>query len=129
MGGLTLIKASFFNLPLYFLSIFKTPKKVALQIEAIFRRILWSGNEDRRKISLVKWGKLLRSKSFEGLGIKFVLYKNAGLLFKWFWRLVSDSDTQCSSLILTIIIVPDGTQTYPFSYVTYLARHSSQHIL
>lgn len=98
-GRLTLIKSSLHNLPLYFLSIFIIPKSVALKIEAIFYRFLWFGNAICKKINLVKWASLLRSKVMGDLNIQPILHKNAGLLFKWLWRLASELGLPCAILI------------------------------
>ncbi|KAJ4835262.1 hypothetical protein Tsubulata_019649 [Turnera subulata] len=55
-GRITLIRAALSIVPIYFLSLFKIPKKVALKIEQIIRTFLWAGDADCKKLSLVKWG-------------------------------------------------------------------------
>jgi len=71
---------------MYYLSIFKMPKKVVAQINKIQRRFLWSGKKDNRCTTLIKWEVVQRPKDQGGLGVGDLLIKNVALLFKWWWR-------------------------------------------
>jgi len=85
-GRVVLIKVVLNSLPLYYLSLFKLPAKVAKEINKIQRRFMWSGANNRRYNALVKWKILQRPKDKGGLGIADCTMKNAALLFKWWWR-------------------------------------------
>jgi len=85
-GRVVLIKAMLSSLPLYYLSLFKIPAKVAQEINKIQRRFLWSGKSQGRYNALVKWETLQRPKEKGGLGVVDCMMKNAALLFKWWWR-------------------------------------------
>ncbi|GKA19317.1 hypothetical protein Tco_0699232 [Tanacetum coccineum] len=49
------------------------------------------GNE--KKISWVKWTKVLSAKKFGGLGVSSFFALNRALLFKWAWRFISDGNS------------------------------------
>ena len=52
---LVLIKAVLSSLPVYYLSIFKMPKRVAAEINKIQKRFLWCGKHGKRFTAMVKW--------------------------------------------------------------------------
>ncbi|XP_015945602.1 uncharacterized protein LOC107470706 [Arachis duranensis] len=54
-GKLVLIKSVLNSLPVYYLSLYKMPKAVAEKLISLQRRFLWSKEEDRNGIALVKW--------------------------------------------------------------------------
>lgn len=85
-GRLTLIKSTLSNLPIYYMSLFKMPAKVANKIEKIQRQFLWGDSDNKRRLHLVNWEKIRRHKKHGGLGIKRLLEHNSALLAKWWWR-------------------------------------------
>jgi len=85
-GKLVFIKVVLSSLSVYYLSIFKMPKRVENEINKIQRRFLWSGKHGGRYSALVRWEVVQRPKVKGGLGVDDLLLKNAALLFKWWWR-------------------------------------------
>ncbi|CAL5404505.1 unnamed protein product [Camellia sinensis] len=85
-GRLTLIKSTLSSLPVYFLSLFKMPEGVAKEFEKIEAAFLWGSNDLKRKVHLVKWGKVTKSLNQGGLGIRRIRDMNACLLLKWWWK-------------------------------------------
>ena len=85
-GRLTLIKAVFNNLLMYYLSLFKIPKAVANRIVQIQRNFFWIGDEKKRGIPLVAWETIQKPKELGGLGVGDLIIKNVALLFKWWWK-------------------------------------------
>lgn len=85
-GRLTLIKSVLSSLPVYFLSIFKIPIGVARTIDRIRSIFLWGGYEIRRKIHLIIWKEMCKSKVQGGLGVKSLSDVNVCLMLKWWWR-------------------------------------------
>lgn len=71
------------SLPIYYLSLFKMPEGVAKEIDTVQSRFLWGGDELRRKIHLVKWKEISKSKNQGGLGVKRIKLMNDCLLLKW----------------------------------------------
>ena len=92
-GKLTLIRAVLNSLPVYYLSIFRMPKKVAAEINRIQTRFLWSSKKEGKFAALVKWDIVQRPKNQGGLGVGDLLVKNAALLFKWWWRYACEEGT------------------------------------
>ena len=85
-GRLVLIKSVLNNLPLYYLSIFKMLKIVAHIIIKMQRKFFCSIDERQKRIPLVDWSTIQKSKELGGLGVGDLVIKNAALLFKWWWH-------------------------------------------
>jgi hypothetical protein len=51
------------------------------------RRFFWAGKKKRRKYHIVKWTRVCRSKTKDGLGVKDLRKQNILLLCKWWWKL------------------------------------------
>ena len=71
-GSITIINSVLTAMPIYLLSFYRIPKKVAQKIVAIQRNFLWGGDNDTSKIPWVKWDTVCLSKARGGLGIKDV---------------------------------------------------------
>lgn len=85
-GRLALVKSTLSNLPIYYMSLFKIPVAVANSIEKLQRQFLWGDLEDKKRVHLVKWDKITKSKEYGGLGVKRIMEHNSSLLAKWWWR-------------------------------------------
>lgn len=85
-GRVTLIKSVLSNLPIYYLSLFKMSAGVAKEFVSIQSNFLWGGDGSRRKIHLVKWKVISKSKQQGGLGVKRIRLMNDCFLLKWWWR-------------------------------------------
>ncbi|XP_020982282.1 uncharacterized protein LOC107496648 [Arachis duranensis] len=68
-GKLVLIKSVFNSLPIYYLSLYKIPKAVAEELISLQRRFLWSKDDGRIGIPLVKWEVVMAPKKEGGLGM------------------------------------------------------------
>nr|GEX79155.1 RNA-directed DNA polymerase, eukaryota, reverse transcriptase zinc-binding domain protein [Tanacetum cinerariifolium] len=88
-GHLTLIKSVLTSLPLYHMSIYKVPMGVLNRMESIRRRFFNGADNNKRKISMIRWQKVLASKKKGGLGVSSFFALNQALLFKWIWRFIS----------------------------------------
>nr|GEZ40574.1 RNA-directed DNA polymerase, eukaryota [Tanacetum cinerariifolium] len=85
----TLIKYVLGSTPIYNMSLYKVPKTVLNAIESI-RRNFFNGIQDGdKKISWIKWAKVLTSKDHGGLGVSSFNALNRALLLKWVWRFLS----------------------------------------
>ena len=101
-GKLVLIKAVINSLPLYYLSLFKMPRKVADMLNKVQRRFLWSGGHANRSSALVKWEVVQRPKAQGGLGIGDLMIKNAALLFKWWWRFACEEGAMWRTMVQSL---------------------------
>lgn len=69
-GRLTLVKSVLSSLPVYYLSLFKLPEGVAKIIDRLQANFLWGGSASGRKLHMVKWSEVTKSRDQGGLGIK-----------------------------------------------------------
>ncbi|GJZ36221.1 hypothetical protein Tco_0582038, partial [Tanacetum coccineum] len=88
-GRLTLLKSVLGSTPIYYMSLYKIPKSVLHSLEAIRRNFFNGTSEGDRRITWVKWLKVLASKINGGLGVSSFYALNRGLLAKWMWRFLS----------------------------------------
>nr|GEU98515.1 RNA-directed DNA polymerase, eukaryota [Tanacetum cinerariifolium] len=82
----TLNKDVLSSLPIYLLSIYKTPVGVLRKMESIRRRFFNGADINENKISMICWEKIMASRKKGGLGISSFFAQNHALLFKWIWR-------------------------------------------
>ena len=82
-GRLTLVIAALSSLPIFNLSGFKMPECVVRLLDKIQARFLWGGSEVKKKLQLVKWEEVSKSKDTGGLGIRKLRMVNECLLAKW----------------------------------------------
>ncbi|GKE86483.1 hypothetical protein Tco_1560225, partial [Tanacetum coccineum] len=101
-GRLTLIKSVLSSLPLHYFSIFKVPKGILNRMEASRRNFFNGVNNSDRKMSLIRWKKILASKKNGGLGVSSLFALNYALLFKWIWRFISNGSYLWARLIKAI---------------------------
>ncbi|XP_025678312.1 uncharacterized protein [Arachis hypogaea] len=89
-GKLVLIKSVLNSLPVYYLSLYKMPQIVAKKLISLQRRFLWSKEDGRNGMALVRWEVVQAPKKLGGLGIGDVMIRNTALLFKWWWRFAKE---------------------------------------
>nr|GEZ51692.1 RNA-directed DNA polymerase, eukaryota, reverse transcriptase zinc-binding domain protein [Tanacetum cinerariifolium] len=88
-GRLTLLKSVLGASPLYNMSIYKVPKGVQKEMEAIRCNFFNGADPAERKITWVSWDKVPASKKNGGLGVSSFHALNRALLLKWVWRFLS----------------------------------------
>ena len=99
-GRITLIRRTLSSLPIYFMSLFRMPRRVRLCLEQIQRGFLWGGGNLEKKPHLVKWSTVCLDRKMGGLGIKSLAILNKALLCKWIWRFANERDSLWRSVIL-----------------------------
>lgn len=92
-GWISLVQACLYSIPLYFLSLFRMPVRVASRIEKIMQDFLWSGIGKTSQDHLVSWEVYCKPKVEGGLGIGHMVHKNVALLGKWLWRFPLEHDS------------------------------------
>ncbi|GJW41622.1 RNA-directed DNA polymerase, eukaryota [Tanacetum coccineum] len=107
-GRLTLIKSVLNALPLYYMSLFKAPTAVLKVLESLRSNFFNGSVKEDRKMTLVRWDKIMASKSKGGLGVSSLYASNRALLFKWIWRLHSNCTSIWAKLIKAIHGGKDG---------------------
>ncbi|GKD41149.1 RNA-directed DNA polymerase, eukaryota, partial [Tanacetum coccineum] len=92
-GRLTLLKSVLGSTPIYSMSLYKVPKSILNLLESLRRNFFNGVQGDERKISWVKWSKVLASRKHGGLGVSSFFALNRALLFKWVWRFISHDNS------------------------------------
>ncbi|GKF30720.1 hypothetical protein Tco_0100518 [Tanacetum coccineum] len=92
-GRLTLLKSVLGSAPIYSMSLYKVPKSVLNSMESIRRNFFNGIQGDEKKITWVKWSKVLAAKKHGGLGVSSFYALNRALLFKWVWRFISQDNS------------------------------------
>ena len=76
------------------------PVNVCKKLDKINRDFLWGSTNEKRKMHMVSWSKIVRSKEEGGLGIQEARAKNIALLSKLNWRMYHEQDTLWAKVIL-----------------------------
>ncbi|GKD46421.1 RNA-directed DNA polymerase, eukaryota [Tanacetum coccineum] len=82
-GRLTLLKAVLGASPIYAMSLYKVPKTVLKMMESIRSKFFNGVDGGEKKITWIKWSKVLAAKKNGGLGVSSFYALNRALLFKW----------------------------------------------
>ncbi|GKB72864.1 RNA-directed DNA polymerase, eukaryota [Tanacetum coccineum] len=90
------------------------PKSVLASMEAIRRKFFNGAQDNEKKITWVKWSKVLSAKKQGGLGVSSFYALNRALLFKWVWRCIS----QDNSLWFRVISAIHGSKFQDLSSVS-----------
>lgn len=77
----------------------KLPQSVCKQLDRLNRNFLWRDQLTKRKVHLVNWRQVCKSKQDGGLGIKRAEDQNLALLTKLGWKLLSDKDSHWSAVL------------------------------
>lgn len=76
-GRVVLIKAVLNSLPLYYLSIYKAPRRVIMKIVQMQHHFLWQGNKSGRGLPLIRWSIIQKPKALGGLEVDNLIIENA----------------------------------------------------
>ncbi|GKE54582.1 RNA-directed DNA polymerase, eukaryota, partial [Tanacetum coccineum] len=92
-GRLTLLKSVLGSTPIYYMSMFKVPSQVLKCLEDTRRQFFNGADPKEKKMSWVKWSRVLASKDKGGLGVSSFFALNRALLLKWVWRFRYDRNS------------------------------------
>ncbi|XP_028107652.1 uncharacterized protein LOC114306580 [Camellia sinensis] len=72
---------------------------VVKSISKLQANFLWGGSATNRKVHMVKWKEVAKSKNQGGLGVRDLGVVNECLLLKWWWRYGSDDKALWKSVL------------------------------
>ncbi|GKB23123.1 RNA-directed DNA polymerase, eukaryota, reverse transcriptase zinc-binding domain protein, partial [Tanacetum coccineum] len=101
-GRFTILKSVLGSIPIFHMSIFKVPSNVLKSLESIRNRFFNGQDSKSRKVSWVKWDKILTSKDKGGLWVPNLYALNRGLMLKWIWRFYSQKTSLWTKVIKAI---------------------------
>ncbi|KAJ0578957.1 putative reverse transcriptase zinc-binding domain-containing protein [Helianthus annuus] len=113
-GRVVLIKSVLESLPSYYFSLYKAPKKVINDLEALIKKFLWGGSAEERKLHWVAWDKVTRTKKCGGLGLSKLQIVNTSLLAKWGWRFKTERSCLWKEVIAALHSSRVGWECIPF---------------
>ena len=100
-GRLVLVKSVMEAIPSYVMQGAALPMHVCEKIDKVSRDFIWGSTEDKRKLHLVGWGKIVKSKEEGGLGLQSARAKNIALVAKLNWRLYQEKEALWARVLLS----------------------------
>ena len=76
------------------------PSHLCDKLDKISRDFLWSTTQEKKKMHMVGWSKIIKTKEEGGLGIQVAKAKNIALLAKLNWRMYHEPDSLWSKVLL-----------------------------
>ncbi|XVF22870.1 hypothetical protein REPUB_Repub12eG0208500 [Reevesia pubescens] len=88
-GRQTLVQSVFSTIATYTMQSSRLPVSVSNAVDRLNRNFLWGGDENHKKISLVKWDQVCQPKRTGGFGLRQTSLMNTALLAKLGWKLMT----------------------------------------
>jgi hypothetical protein len=76
------------------------PSKVCLELDRLNRNFLWGSTVEKKKMHMVGWKKVCRTKNEGGLGLSCAKLRNVAILAKLNWRLLEEKESPWAKTIL-----------------------------
>jgi len=105
-GRLVLIKAFVTHITEYTMQCCKLPTKVCDRVDELTRDFLWGSTEEKRKLHLVRWDKVIAPTNLGGLGIFQTKARNSAILAKLCWRIASSSEAVSAQMLTSKYLTP-----------------------
>ena len=81
-------------MPIYQSSILLAPNAVIRKIEGLLKKFIWEGGKgNEKKIHLIRWDKIQRSRDEGGLQIRNLTIQNQALGAKLLWQIISGKES------------------------------------
>lgn len=79
--------------------------------ESKLRNFLWKDKEEDKKLALIKWDNICKSKEYGGLGIKKPQWQNEASGEKLIWRLYKESDQKWAKILFNKYLNPSDPES------------------
>ena len=94
-----LLKAVIQTIHTYSLSVFRMPKTLCMEINALMQNFWWGYKKNDKRIHWMSWEKMGLSKSRGGMGFRDLVAFNTALLAKQLWRLWKTTDSLTARIL------------------------------
>ncbi|GMQ11051.1 hypothetical protein CsSME_00053819 [Camellia sinensis var. sinensis] len=112
-GRTTLIKAVTSAMPNHLMQTMELPRKVCDHIDKLNRNFLWGSTDDRRKVHLVNWQQVCKTKKQGGLGIRQARVQNSAFLSKLGWKIATNSNELWCEVLKTKYLKTHSLSNWP----------------
>ena len=99
-GRAVLVKAVMSAVPNHVMQGVNLPRHLCYKLDKINRDFLWGSTNEKRKLHLMGWEKVIKSKEEDGLGIQAARAKNLALLTKLNWRMYHEKEALWAKVLL-----------------------------
>ena len=99
-GRTVLVKSVMTAIPNYVMQGATLPIHLCEKIDKINKDFLWGSTMEKKKLHLVGWNKIIKSKDEGGLGIQATRARNIALLAKLNWWLYQEKDALWAKVVL-----------------------------
>ena len=99
-GKTILVKSVLSTIPNYVIQGAAFPSHLCDKLDKISRDFLWGTTQEKKKMHMVGWSKIIKIKEEGGLGIQAAKAKNIALLAKLNWRMYHERDSLWLKVLL-----------------------------
>ncbi|XP_022030721.1 uncharacterized protein LOC110931643 [Helianthus annuus] len=117
-GRVIIIKSVMESIPNYYFLLYKAPKKVILDLEAMIKKFLWGGSIEERKMHWVAWDRVACHKKDGGLGLNKLNVVNTSLLSKWGWHYKTEDNNLWKRIIDALHFLSGRMGMHPLQEVS-----------
>ncbi|OIT30140.1 putative ribonuclease h protein, partial [Nicotiana attenuata] len=95
-----LIKATLSSIPSHVMQFIAIPTKITNQINRIQRNFLWGTTQEKKKMHMIKWEVVTKTKAQGGLGIQKASFKNKAALASLAWRAYTNTNSLWARVLI-----------------------------
>ena len=100
VGRMVLIKSVMSVIPNYVMEGVTLPVHICDKLDKVNRDFLWGSTNEKRRMHMVGWSKVIKSKDDGGLGMQAARAKYIALLSKLNWRMYHEKDALWTKVLL-----------------------------
>src|SRR4051812_3421999 len=111
-GKVALINACLSSLPMFLMGFYLLSGGIHAGFDKHKGAFYWNSADNKRKYRMVKWKLICRPKNLGGLGIINTAVMNKCLIIKWWWKIMSSSESPLWLRILKAKYYPESSPMF-----------------